>query len=256
MLDRIVADTRRRLEQLFPQEEQLRRAAATAPPVRPVIPALQPSEGLAVIAEIKRRSPSRGELAAVLDPAAQAAGYVAGGAAALSVLTEPYHFAGSADDLAVARAAVEVPVLRKDFTLHPLQVWEARAMGADLVLAIAAILDDATVAEVMAAAAEAGVEVLVEVHDAAEAERAVAAGARMVGVNNRDLTSFEVDLATAEKLAPLLEGVEVRVAESGIFTAADARRMADAGYQAVLVGEALVRAADPAGLVGELSLRP
>ena len=207
---------------------------------------------MSVVAEVKRRSPSRGELAGALDPAAQSAAYQEGGAAAISVLTEPEFFAGSLADLAAVAGAVDVPVLRKDFIVDPAQIWESVIHGADAVLLIVAVLDDDELTSLLAEAEGAGLDALVEVHAAAEAERAIEAGARIVGVNNRDLTSFDVDLSTAESLAGLVEAAPVRVAESGIFDGDDAARMAAAGYHAVLVGEALVRAGDPAALVAEL----
>jgi indole-3-glycerol phosphate synthase len=191
-------------------------------------------------------------LSATIDPAAQAARYAAGGAAAVSVLTEPDYFGGSLEDLEAVRAAVDLPVLRKDFVVHPAQVWEARVAGADAVLLIAAVLGDADLGSLLEVVAAAGLAALVEVHDAAEVGRAVASGARVVGVNNRDLRTFVTDLSTAERLAPLLHGVPVRVAESGVSDPRGAARMAAAGYDAVLVGEALVRAADPGALVAEL----
>ncbi len=152
-------------------------------------------------AEIKRRSPSRGPLAPDLDPAVLATAYEAGGAAAISVLTEPEFFAGSTADLQAAAASVTIPVLRKDFVLHPAQVWESRAIGADAVLLIVAVLDDETLSHLIATAGEAGIETLVEIHDEAEATRALAAGARVIGVNARKLATFEVDLKVAERLA-------------------------------------------------------
>jgi indole-3-glycerol phosphate synthase len=251
MLDEIVAATRRRLLELIDRQASFEELAAGMPPAPSFRNALV-GEGLAVIAEVKRRSPSRGDLDPGLDPVAQAAQYAAGGAAAVSVLTEPDYFSGSPDDLLAVAASVPVPALRKDFIVHPVQIWEARALGASAVLLIVAILDQDELAELLGIAGEAGLDALVEVHDADEAQAAVAAGAEIVGVNNRNLADFSVDLATAEKLAPLLAEVPVTVAESGIFTGADAARMATAGYDAVLVGEALVRAADPAALVSEL----
>ncbi len=251
MLQPILDSVRRRLPAVVASRPRLEAAAAAAPAARDLAAALA-APGLQVIAEVKRRSPSAGSLAPALDPAAQAAAYQAGGAAAVSVLTEPDHFGGSLDDLRAVRDAVDLPILRKDFTLHPAQVWEARAAGADAVLLIAAVLDDEDLAALLAAAAAAGLAALVEVHTAAEARRAAAAGAGLVGVNNRDLATFRVDLATAEAIAPELPPDAVRVAESGIGDAAGAARMARAGYHAVLVGEALVRAADPAALVAEL----
>ncbi len=251
MLEPIVASTRARLAGLLPKADELRDLATALPATRGFARALT-APGLSVIAEVKRRSPSRGVLAASLDPADRAGRYEAGGAAAISVLTEPDHFDGSDGDLRAVRAAVSVPVLRKDFTLDPVQVWEARAIGADAVLLILAILDDHAAAELLAVAAEAGLDALVEVHTETEAERAVALGAAIVGVNNRDLATFEVDLATSERLGPILEGAAVRVAESGIHTGEDAFRLRDAGYDAVLVGESLVRSDDPAELLREL----
>lgn len=247
MLDPILENTRRRVEAMGPAAEY-RARALDAPPVRDFASGLK-TPGLGVIAEVKRRSPSRGDLAVELDPADQARRYDAGGAVAISVLTEPHHFLGSDADLTAVRTASRLPVLRKDFTLDPRQIWEARAIGADAVLLIVAALDQPTLIRLHEEASEAGVAALVEVHDRAETERALALGAGIVGVNNRNLHTFEVDLATAEELAPLLVEVPITVAESGVFTAADARRMAQAGFDAVLVGEALVRADDPAGLI-------
>lgn len=251
MLPEIVAATRRRLPELTDRSESLMAVASRLPPPPSFRRALE-APGMSVIAEVKRRSPSRGDLAPDLDPPAQALRYAAGGAAAVSVLTEPEYFSGSPDDLAAVAGAVDVPVLRKDFIVHPAQVWEARALGASAVLLIVGVLDRHELASLLAVCAEAGLDPLVEVHDAAEARIAVDAGARIVGVNNRDLTDFSVDLATAEAVAPLLAEVPVTIAESGIFTGADAARMAAAGYDAVLVGEALVKAPDPAALVREM----
>ena len=245
MLDRIMLDARTRGDEVVGCANLFRQAAERAAPARSFIDAIR-GPGLAVIAEVKRRSPSRGVLAAGLDATGQARIYEQAGAAAVSVLTEPGHFDGSLDDLAAVRGAVDLPLLRKDFLVEPAQVWEARAHGADAVLLIAAILSDGDLRRMMAAADDAGVDALVEVHDAHEAARAVDAGAVLIGVNNRDLTTFEVNLAVAEALAPILaqNGI-IAVAESGIHVAADARRMAAAGYDAVLVGEALVTSADP-----------
>jgi indole-3-glycerol phosphate synthase len=251
MLAEIVAATRRRLPELTDRSESLMAAASRLPPPPSFRRALE-APGMSVIAEVKRRSPSRGDLAPDLDPSAQALRYAAGGAAAVSVLTEPEYFSGSPDDLAAVAGAVDIPVLRKDFIVHPAQVWEARALGASAVLLIVAVLDRDELASLLAVCSEAGLDPLVEVHDAAEARIAVDVGAPMVGVNNRDLTDFSVDLATAEAVAPLLAEIPVTIAESGIFTGADAARMGAAGYDAVLVGEALVKAPDPAALVAEL----
>jgi indole-3-glycerol phosphate synthase len=208
--------------------------------------------GLKVIAEIKRKSPSRGDLAPGLDPGLQAKIYAEGGAAALSVLTEPQFFAGHPGDLIAAREATDLPILRKDFVVEPIQIWESRAIGASAVLLIVAAISHKELESLLVDTERAGLAALVEVHDPREARAAVEAGARIIGVNNRDLTNFEVSLRTAEELAPLIEEAPIRVAESGIWERADARRMAAAGYQAVLVGEALVKSADPSRLLAEL----
>ena len=248
MLSRILADVRLRLPELRSRAADLETAAGHQPPVRDFLAALT-KPGLSVVAEVKRASPSRGLIEGELDPVALAAQYAAGGAAAISVLTEPRYFLGSLEDLRRVREAVDVPVLRKDFLLDPVQIWEARAAGADAVLLIVAALDDATLGDLLVLTHEIGMEALVEVHNPAELERSRAAGARVIGVNNRDLGTFDVDLNTAERLAPLLADVPVGVAESGIWTREDARRMAAAGYDAVLVGESLVRAPDPGVLL-------
>jgi indole-3-glycerol phosphate synthase len=251
MLDAIVRSTRTRVDQLVSQTAELRARAVDAPPSRPFAAALS-AVGMQVVAEIKRRSPSAGPIAPDIDPPTQAAQYVLGGAAAISVLTEPNYFAGSLDDLRAVRASVDVPVLRKDFTLHPAQIWEARAAGADAVLLILAILSDDDAATLLEAADAAGVAALVEAHTIAEVDRAVALGGEIVGVNNRDLTSFVTDLATAERAAGRLHGVAVTVAESGVSNREGAQRMAAAGYDAILVGEAAVRAPDPAAFIASL----
>lgn len=207
---------------------------------------------VAVIAEVKRRSPSKGDLAPGLDPAELARRYEAGGAACLSVLTDVEFFGGSPDDLARARRACSLPVLRKDFTVDPRDVCDARLMGADCVLLIAAALESDELDGLLALARELGLDALVEVHDEPELERAVAAGADLVGVNQRDLVSFEVDTARAVRMAPQMPAGVVRVAESGITGPADARALAEAGYHAVLVGEHLVTAGDPEAGVARL----
>jgi indole-3-glycerol phosphate synthase len=247
MLAPILEATRRRVAALPPRGE-LEAAARARPPARDFASALT-APGLSVIGEIKRRSPSAGVIAADLRPETQAAAYVGGGAAAISVLTEPEFFGGSLEDLQAVRAAVSAPVLRKDFVLEASQVWEARAAGADAVLLIVAALAAPQLEELLAVAAAAGVAALVEVHTEAEAAAALAAGAEVIGVNNRDLTTFVTDLAVAERLAAQLPPGVVRVAESGVSDADGSRRMAAAGYDAILVGEALVRAPDPAALV-------
>jgi indole-3-glycerol phosphate synthase len=213
--------------------------------------------GVRIIAEIKRASPSRGRFPVEVDPASVATSYLNGGAAALSVLTDGPFFQGSLDDL---RAAADIahqrpapaPVLRKDFMLDPYQVVEAKAFGADAILLIVAALSDSQLAELHAAAAEQGMDSLVEVHDEAELARAVAMGATLIGINNRDLRSFVVDLAVTERLAPLAPPETVLVGESGIFTAADVERLGQAGVSAVLVGESLIVAPDRAAAVRAL----
>ncbi len=251
MLQQILDTVRDRLPAIEAAEESLRAAAASASPPRQFEAALT-GGSLCVIAEIKRRSPSAGEMAAGLDPAAQAMMYEAGGAAAISVLTEPSFFGGSLEDLAVVREAVTVPVLRKDFVLHPAQIWEARAHGADAVLLIVAALADPELEALVGTAAEAGVSALVEAHTAIEAGRAVAAGARIVGVNNRDLRTFVTDLGVAESIASALDEAKVKVAESGVSSVEGAARMSAAGYDAVLVGEAAIRAPDPEAFIAGL----
>jgi len=252
MLDQILSDARSRADDLMGCGPMYRKASASLQPVQPFSTALSGS-GLSIIAEVKRRSPSRGVLAAGLDAVSQARIYESAGADAISVLTEPVHFDGSLDDLAEIRDAVSVPVLRKDFLLQPAQVWEARAFGADAVLLIVAILGRDGLQLMLDATADAGVDALVEVHDELEAAIALDAGATLVGVNNRDLTTFETDLAVAERIADVImqPGITT-VAESGIHVSDDAGRMSSAGYDAILVGEALVVAPDPADTLAQL----
>jgi indole-3-glycerol phosphate synthase len=207
---------------------------------------------LAVIAEVKRRSPSKGDLAPDLDPADTARAYASGGAACLSVLTDEAHFGGSAADLQAARAAVDLPVLRKDFAVDPRDVCDARVMGADAVLLIVAALDDAELADLHALAVDLGLDVLVEVHDEAELERGLRIGAELVGVNQRDLVTFEVDHDRAVRVGAAMPDGVVRVAESGVRGPADAAALAQAGFHAVLVGESVVTAGDRAESVAGL----
>ena len=202
-----------------------------------------------MIAEVKRRSPSKGDLAEIADPAVLARQYAAGGAAAISVLTEERRFGGSLDDLRAVRAAVDVPLLRKDFVVEPYQVLEARAAGADLVLLIVAALDDDLLRRLHDQARELGMTVLVEVHDEAETARAVELGAELVGVNARNLKTLDVDPDTFGRLAPLVPDDRVLVAESGISSPVDVKRYVAEGARAVLVGEALVKDGDPEGAV-------
>jgi indole-3-glycerol phosphate synthase len=218
--------------------------AVRMPPTRGFRAQLVAEPGLAVIAEIKRRSPSKGDLAPDLDPAVLARRYAEGGAACLSVLTDAEFFGGSPGDLQAARAASALPVLRKDFTVSAHDVADARLMGADAVLLIAAALAPAELRELHQLARELGLDVLVEVHDEPELEVAVAAGAALIGVNQRDLVTFEVDHGRAARMATAIPPAAVRVAESGVRDGDDARRLADAGYDAILVGETLVTAPD------------
>lgn len=227
-------------------------AAGDLGPTRGFRTALAGADGLAVIAEVKRRSPSKGDLAADLDPAELAVRYGDGGATCLSVLTDVEYFGGSGEDLVAARGAVDLPVLRKDFTVDLRDVVDARLMGADAVLLIAAALDDAELADFRALATELGLDALVEVHDEAEAERALAVGATLIGVNQRDLVTFEVDTRRAVRVAAVLPDDAIRVAESGVRGPADAAVLAAAGYHAVLVGESLVTSGDPAAAVRAL----
>lgn len=206
----------------------------------------------AIIAEIKRRSPSKGPLCETLDPAGVARAYETGGAAALSVLTDREFFGGSDDDLVAARATVSLPVLRKDFTIDAWQIAEAAALGADAVLLIVAVLSDGQLGEFIGAAREYELAALVEVHDERDLERAAAAGAALIGVNNRDLRTFAVDIETAIRLRPMIPPGCLSVAESGIRTAGDVARLRAAGYNALLVGEALIASGDPGGQLRRL----
>lgn len=214
--------------------------------------ALAAAAAPAVIAEIKRASPSRGVIRAAFDPAAHARSYAAAGAAALSVLTERHWFEGALEHLAAARAAAPLPLLRKDFLVDPYQVEEARAWGADAVLVIAAAGDETARGELLAAARAHGLDVLVEVHEERELAWAAAAGATLVGINNRDLRTFRTTLETTERLAPLVPAGVLVVAESGVHRAADLRRMVASGAHAVLVGEACMAAPDPGAALREL----
>ncbi len=226
----------------------VRAALADVDPPRDPMPHFR-APGSSVIAEVKRRSPSKGDLADIPDPADLATAYAAGGAAAISVLTEERRFGGSLDDLRTVRAAVDVPLLRKDFIVSSYQLVEARAAGADLALLIVAALDDELLRRLYDEARALGLTVLVEVHDEPETERAVALGADLVGVNARNLKTLAVDNDTFGRLAPLLPDDVVKVAESGIFGPDDVARFVGEGARAVLVGEALVRNGDPEGAV-------
>jgi indole-3-glycerol phosphate synthase len=250
-----ILEHHRRLAQVETRElDPLIEQAAAMPPARGFRQALADSPTLAVISEIKRRSPSKGDLNIGLDPALMAKQYEAGGAACLSVLTDSDFFGGSVDDLRRARAACTLPVLRKDFTVSPYDVADARLMGADCVLLIAAALRPCLLADLHALAGELGLDVLVEVHDEFELEAAVAADATMIGVNQRDLVTFQVDHARAVRIAAEIPDHVIKVAESGVRGPDDARSLRSAGYHAVLVGESLVTAGDPQQSVAALRI--
>ncbi len=226
--------------------ETLAAGIAKASPVRGFRKALERAPGLGLIAEIKKASPSKGVIRERFDPVALACAYAEGGATCLSVLTDKPSFQGQDLDLVAARGATALPTLRKDFMVDPWQVAESRLHGADCVLVILAMVDDALAAELMTHARRLGMDVLVEVHDEAELDRASALGADMIGVNNRDLHTFVTDLAVFERLAPRAPAGVLLVAESGVSGSADAARMQAAGAKALLVGESLMRQADVA----------
>jgi indole-3-glycerol phosphate synthase len=251
-LDDLLAGAHRRVAEARADEplEQLRERASVAP-VAPPLRAALAAPGVAVIAEIKRASPSRGELRPDLNAPEQARAYLDGGAAAVSVLTEPDRFKGTLLDLADV-AAIGVPALRKDFVVDPYQVWEARAAGAAGILLIVAALDEPTLALLHAEARAAGLDALVEVHDASEVAACHRIGASLVGVNARDLRTFELDRDAFARLRPELPDDALAVAESGIHGTEDVRRAAADGADAVLVGESLVTAADPTAAVAAL----
>ena len=255
VLDEIVADVRADLEPRMAAvpEAELERRAADAPAALDAETALRRAPRLAVIAEVKRSSPSRGSLAEIADPAGLAAAYALGGATAISVLTEPRRFSGSLDDLAAVRRRVDVPVLRKDFLVTRYQITEARAWGADLVLLIVASLDQRDLVALRDHAEALGMTALVEVHDEEETRRAVDSGATVLGVNARDLRTLTVDRAVLARLRPLIPDDVVTIAESGVRTVEDVREYATAGAHGVLVGEALVTGGDPAGAVAAFS---
>jgi len=256
ILDRIVAVKHAEVRALRGRASELRGRAADAPAPRGFAAALRRPAEVRLLAEVKRRSPSAGEIRPGADPVDVARAYQAGGAAALSVLTDRDFFGGELDFLVRVRAAVDLPVLRKDFVVDALQLHEARAAGADAVLLIVRILPDPLLTELHAAALELGMDALVEVHDAREMERARAAGATLVGVNNRDLATFTTDLGLSERLAADVPASVTLVAESGIRTAADVDRLGAAGFDAILVGESLMRQPDLAAAAAALAGRP
>jgi indole-3-glycerol phosphate synthase len=242
VLAEILAAKRQEVQALSP--ERIRAALRSAPRVRPFADALRRGDEVALLAEVKPRSPSAGVIREGSDPVEIARDYERGGAAALSVLTDGRFFGGSLDALRAVRQAVDLPVLRKDFVIDRLQVEEARAAGADAVLLIVAALEDTALRNLHDLVCELGMDALVEVHDERELERALEAGAGIIGVNNRDLRTFRTDLAVTERLAPRVPGDAVLVGESGVRSRADVARLGAAGVDAVLVGESLMRQAD------------
>jgi indole-3-glycerol phosphate synthase len=259
VLKDIVATKREEVALLRPLSDALRDAARAADSARDFRGALTWPGEVRLLAEVKRRSPSAGEIRPGASPAAIAREYAAGGAAALSVLTDERYFGGSLDALREVRQAVELPLLRKDFVISREQVWEARSAGADAVLLIVRILEDSLLADLHGEAVEVGLDVLVEIHDAEELERALRAGATIVGVNNRDLATFTTDLGLSLRLAESVPAETTLVAESGIRDAGQVELLGAAGVDAVLVGESLMRQADvkaaAAALVGQPKLR-
>jgi indole-3-glycerol phosphate synthase len=265
-LEQILAQHRRLAAEVGRDLGELAARAASVAPPRPFLASLSAASGsgasgaaarpdragIAVIAEVKRRSPSKGDLAPGLDPAALARDYETGGAACLSVLTDAEFFGGSAADLQAARSACSLPVLRKDFTVVEADLYDARIMGADAVLLIVAALSDEELARFTALAGALGLAALVEVHDEEELRRALDAGAALIGVNQRDLRTFEVDTARAERVRAAVPAGVTTVAESGIRTGEDLRRLAAAGFDAALIGETLVVSGDPRRALREL----
>ena len=254
LLSRLVLEARQDLQRrrFLLGSDQLERAVAAYEP-KDFIGALR-RPNLAVIAEMKQRTPSMGVLAEDYRPADLAHAYTDGGAAAISVLTHMAGFGGRAEHIRMARAATRLPILRKDFVTDPYEIAEARACGADAVLLIVAALEPGQLKDLVALTKSRGIAALVEVHDEAETAAALEAGARAIGVNHRDLKTFDVDLGVTERLRKLVPKEVVLVAESGIHSAADARRMREAGADAILVGEAWVGLADPAAVIRELAV--
>jgi len=243
-LGTICREAEARAARLDAHAAQLEAEAASAPAAPSLDAALRASD-VRLIAEVKRRSPSKGAIAPALDAATQASAYVAGGAAAISVLTEPAHFGGSPEDLRAVRAVVAVPALKKDFHVRPIQLVEARALGASAALLIARALAPDRLHEMIDAARRLDLEVLVEVRDEAELDRALECGATMIGVNNRDLETLVIDPSTAERLIPRIPAGLLAIAESGVSVRQDVERYAASGADAVLVGSSISAAADP-----------
>jgi indole-3-glycerol phosphate synthase len=259
LLETIVAATRRILEVRVAREPLAgleRRAAAARPRSDHFRAALARMDRVNIIGECKRRSPSRGLLRKDYDPGAIARAYESGGAAAISVLTEPTFFDGRLDHVAAVRRAVDLPILRKDFLVSEYQVFEARAAGADAILLIVAALDDASVKALLATAGALEMACLVEVHNPGELERAIAAGADIIGVNNRDLRTLDVDVEVSHELIARIPSSVLAVAESGLGSDAELRALREAGYRAFLIGERLMTHSDPAALLRGLTSSP
>ena len=251
----IVERIRRDLRERPPDDVALMARAHAMPPARPFEAALRSATAPALIAEVKRASPSAGEIAPDADPRALALAYEAAGATAVSVLTEPRHFQGSLADLQAVRSSVSIPVLRKDFHVHPAQVIEARAAGADAVLVIVAAVSNDELIALLSTARDLGIDALVEVHSDEDLERALATDAGVVGVNARDLESLSVDVPTALERLRRIPADRIAVLESGIAARGDVEAAVEAGASAILVGEALVRADDPARAARKLLWR-
>lgn len=255
ILDEILEHKRREVERakaLISEEEMADLARRCREPLRGFRRSLLASEPPAIIAEIKRRSPSKGEIRADFDPAACARAYAEGGAATLSVLTDERYFGGHLDYLDLAARSCALPLLRKDFIVDPYQIDEARVARADAILLIVAALEPGPLQDLHGYARERGLDVLVEVHDAAELERAAKVGADLIGINNRDLRTFKTELSTTEALAPRAPEDALLVAESGIFAPADIERLRACGARAFLVGESLMREPDPGAALRRL----
>lgn len=252
-LSDILTSTRQRVAQLQSQRPALERAAANAAIGPAWAPALRSGNDVGVIAEIKRRSPSAGAIAPDLDPGRMAAAYEAGGARAVSVLTDAAHFGGSLDDLRVVRAAVDLPILRKDFVIDPVQIFESKAAGASAVLLIVRALEPARLRELSALAADVGLARLVEVHALDELEVALGLGAESIGVNSRDLDTFAVDLEGSRDVLARIPSETIAVAESGVTSGHDVERVAAWGADAVLVGTLVAGATHPSGAVEALT---
>lgn len=255
ILDEIVAVKQKEIEKRRARisQDEFRSRAENSPPVRDFASALAEGEFVSLVAEIKPASPSRGDLSTNVDPVKIARLYDANGAAAISVLTDRQFFKGDLNNLKAARVGADVPLLRKDFIIDEYQVYESRALQADAILLIVRILDDAQLRAYRVLAESLGMAALVEIHNEAELERALNSDATIIGINNRNLADFTLDLATTEALAPKIPQGKISVSESGIFTRVDVERAANAGATAVLVGEALMRADDVGAKVQELA---